>query len=252
MIITCCIILLCTYTITANAQVKKTTTPAKPKTIAASTIKKTVAKPKPVINKNAATTTAKKPVVTKNVKPATATKTATPPVLTKPTTTKPAAPTEAELAKVKPSNRESHMIDEINLLRSNPPDYIRYINEFIKKRKLSPEAKVAADELKEQLITLKPLSALTLNPAIYLEAKTYGKAMIKNNIIEHSDLPYRENISFGTENIRDNIIDLLIDDDEPERGHRKNLLNKRITQVAIHELPGKVEDYNYCFIQEFK
>ena len=76
--------------------------------------------------------------------------------------------------------------------------------------------------------------------------------MMANNSTEHSELPYNENLSFGIEDIREVIIDLLIDEGIPGHGHRKNILMKDISMVAVHELPGSVEDYRYCYIQEFR
>jgi uncharacterized protein YkwD len=87
---------------------------------------------------------------------------------------------------------------------------------------------------------------------MYNDAKQYGLLMAKKNIFEHSSLPYFENLSLGYKDIRDAIVDLLIDDGIPDRGHRKNLLSEKIKQVTVFELPGKVRDIAYCYVQEFK
>ena len=144
------------------------------------------------------------------------------------------------------------MVDEINLVRSDPAGYVKYVKEYIKKNKTGKQIKTAANELIAELQHLKPLNTLKVSPDLYLAARDYGKTMIENNSIEHSDLPYAENLSFGIENIRDAIIDLLIDDDVEGRGHRKNILRKNITMIGVVELQGKVEDFLYCYIQEFK
>lgn len=57
--------------------------------------------------------------------------------------------------------------------------------------------------------------------------------MAKKNVFEHSSLPYSENLSPGYRDIRKAIVDLLIDDGIPDRGHRKNLLSEKIKQVAV-------------------
>ncbi len=99
---------------------------------------------------------------------------------------------------------------------------------------------------------MPPLNPLILNPLMYNDAKQYGMMMASKNFIGHSDLPYAENLSLGYENIREAIIDLLIDDDVEDRGHRKNLLNDHLKSVAVFELPGKVQDIPYCYVQEFR
>ena len=87
---------------------------------------------------------------------------------------------------------------------------------------------------------------------MYNDAKQYGLLMAKKNIFEHSSLPYFENLSLRYKDIRDAIVDLLIDDGIPDRGHRKNLLSEKIKQVTVFKLPGKVGDIAYCYVQEFK
>jgi Uncharacterized protein with SCP/PR1 domains len=99
---------------------------------------------------------------------------------------------------------------------------------------------------------MQPLTPLSVNPTMYNDARQYGLLMAKRNVFEHSSLPYAENLSLGYRDIRDAIVDLLIDDGIPDRGHRKNLLSEKIKQVAVYELPGKVQDIAYCYVQEFK
>ena len=65
-------------------------------------------------------------------------------------------------------------------------------------------------------------------------------------------MPYAENLSFGIQEIRKALINLLIDEEVEARGHRKNILRKNINLVAVYEIPGTVENFDFCFIQEFK
>lgn len=148
--------------------------------------------------------------------------------------------------------REKEMIDEINTLRSNPSGYCTYVKNFLEKNDIDEDTKTAAKELVDELKKMKPLTPLSVNPIMYSDAKQYGQIMARRNIFEHSELPYSENLSIGYQNIRDAIVDLLIDSDIPGRGHRKNLLNERIKYVAVYELPGKVQDIAWCYVQEFK
>ena len=224
------LILLSALSNTVFAQdVKKTTTPQKkaPAVVKkTSTTKSVVAKKKPAVKK------------TTVVKQTTSTKT---------TSTK-----TLPLAELKMSTRETQMVDEINLVRSDPAGYVKFVKDFLKTSNANKHIVAAANELMDQLKRSQPLNALKINMDMYRDAKGYGVVMMQNNSIEHSDLPYNENLSFGIENIREVVIDLLIDDDIPDRGHRRNILNKNISMIAVHELPGTVEDYAHCYIQEFR
>lgn len=210
-------------------------------------------KPKTPVKTNSAVT---KPKVAVK-KPVTVAKKTTTPVKpvnkTAVTTTVPNKPVNnVEITNVTLTSREQQMIDEINYLRTNPARYCIYVEEYLQKHEADDEAKSAAKELVGILKKLKPLNPLTVNPVMYKDAKQYGLLMAKKNVFEHSTLPYAENLSLGHKNIRDAIVDLLIDDGIPNRGHRNNLLNENIRHVAVYELPGKIQDIRYCYIQQFK
>lgn len=210
-------------------------------------------KSKVPVKTNTAVTKAKAPIKSKPVVTA---KKFTPPV-------KPVNKTAVTLVPNKPVNnseitnavltsREQEMINEINNLRTNPAKYCTYVEGYLQKNDVDDEVKVAARELVVILKKMKPLNPLTINPVMYTDAKQYGLLMAKKNVFEHSSLPYFENLSLGYKDVRDAIVDLLIDEGIPDRGHRKNLLNEKIKHVAVYELPGKVQDIAYCYVQEFK
>lgn len=157
-----------------------------------------------------------------------------------------------EITNISLTSREQEMINEINSLRLNPAKYCTYIENYLQKNDVDENVKVAAKELVTILKKMKPLNPLSINPVMYNDAKQYGLLMAKKNVFEHSSLPYYENLSLGYRDIRDAIVDLLIDDGVPDKGHRKNLLNEKIKQVAVFELPGKVQDIGYCYVQVFK
>jgi uncharacterized protein YkwD len=150
------------------------------------------------------------------------------------------------------TSREQEMINEINNLRLNPARYCTYVEAYLLKNDVDNDVKVAAKELIGVLKKMQPLNPLTINPAMYNDARQYGLSMAKRNVFEHSSLPYAENLSLGYKDIRDAIVDLLIDEGIPDRGHRRNLLSEKIKLVAVYELPGKVQDIAYCYVQEFK
>lgn len=171
-------------------------------------------------------------------------------IVTSPIPNKPV--NNSEITNVTLTGREQEMINEINSLRSNPAKYCTYVESYLQKNDVDEDVKVVAKELVAILKKMKPLNPLTINPVMYNDAKQYGLLMAKKNVFEHSSLPYYENLSLGYRNIRDAIVDLLIDDGIPDRGHRKNLLSEKIQQVAVFELPGKVQDIGYCYVQVFK
>ena len=213
-------------------EIKKTTTSQK---------KTAIVTNKTAASKTKATTTAKKTAAVKTK--TTAVKKTIPPKSNPPKT----SPAELNM-----STRETQMVDEINLVRSDPSGYTKFVKEFLNTSKAGKRTIAAANELIDELKHLQPLNKLRINMDMYRDARDYGKTMMENNSIEHSDLPYNENLSFGIEDIREVVIDLLIDEDIPNRGHRRNILKKDISMVAVHELPGTVEDYQHCYIQEFK
>lgn len=150
------------------------------------------------------------------------------------------------------SARELEMISEINVLRADPKGYAIFIRKYLESNNADKNQRMAAQELFAELKKLKPLPPLTLDLFMYKDVRQFGVNMVKNNIFEHSDLHYAENLSLGFKNIREAICDLLIDDDIDDRGHRKNLLNENNKYVAVYECPGKVQDIEYCYIQVFK
>ncbi len=210
-------------------QVKKTTTVQKRTTAKKTVVKKTtIARVKKPVTKKTTVTVKSGPV-------------------------KPPVNKNLTIAELNMSDKERQMVDEINLVRSDPAGYAKYVAAYLKKAdEPTKEMKASAKELMEELKKTRSLNTLTISPALYVDAREYGKEMLLKNIIEHSSLPYNENLSFGFENVRDAVIDLLIDEGIPDRDHRRNILKKNITMVAVHEIPGKVEDFSYCYIQEFK
>ena len=157
-----------------------------------------------------------------------------------------------EYATVVLSVRETAMIDEINILRRDPKAYIPFVESYLKLHRSNNEMQTAGKELIRQLKDLSALPALTLNPVMYSAAKQFGLSLKEADEIEHSELPYFENLSLGHANVRDAIMDLLVDDDIADRGHRRNLLNGTISKIAVYEVPGALQGYHHCFIQVFK
>jgi len=164
----------------------------------------------------------------------------------------PAGVNTNENAPVVLSARETEMIREINLLRKNPVAYIPFVEKYMKLNAGNKDIQSAGRELVGELKSMSALPELTPNPVMYSATRQFAQELKKDDEISHSDLPYFENLTFGHIDIREAIIDMLIDDDEPDRGHRRNLLNSSISKVAVYEIPGELQGYKYCFVQEFK
>lgn len=160
--------------------------------------------------------------------------------------------TKSAPVNVEMTAREKEMMDDINAVRKDPASYIPYIDKYLDKFNGGESMKAAAAELAAELKKLKPLHTISLDMKMYNDAKEYGLSMAKSNVFTHSKLPYYENLSLGHKDIRDAILDLLIDDGISNRGHRKNLLNENLKYGAVYEVPGKVKNIPYCYVQEFR
>ena len=58
-----------------------------------------------------------------------------------------------------------------------------------------------------------------------------------------------ENISYGDDNARNIVIQLLVDDGVPSRGHRKNILNFKFDEVGVSV--GKHSGYGSMCVIDF-
>ncbi|MBN4077551.1 CAP domain-containing protein [bacterium AH-315-C20] len=150
-----------------------------------------------------------------------------------------------------PSGKEMRMIEEINFVRTNPSGYIRYIQEYVDYWEEVDSVREIANDLIEILKELKPVSALEYSQDLYDAAIVHGIWMKKNNLFDHSDFDYAENLVSGDSLARYAVISLLIDDGVPDRGHRWNILDASYKWVACHMVSGMVGEDEYVFIQEF-
>jgi len=188
------------------------------------------------------------------------------------------------------SMEEKEMIDEINFLRANPSQYFQYVESYaLKHQKQYPaeekEFSEAVNDLKQELINMKPLSVLQPNEKLYDVAKAHGLDNKTNNRLEHigsdqSD-PFdrvqrsglknyidkdgyfapNENLVGGEKSPRESVVALLIDAGVSSRGHRKALLEPHWKYVScykiglienLQELKGKeMDDMNNCWVQLF-
>lgn len=165
---------------------------------------------------------------------------------------------------------EKSMIDEINLLRSNPAAYIPYVEAYIEDIKAGrsfSQSPAAAYELIDELKRTGPLSMLQATECLYRAAEAHGQEAVLIGRSEHQgedgSWPWdrvrracpnmqdgNENLVGGPSDIRTAMLLLLIDDGIPNRGHRRTLLKADWKYVACYK-SGQVGRMPNSWIQLF-
>jgi len=168
------------------------------------------------------------------------------------------------------SNEEQQMINEINLVRSNPAGYVTYVEQYIrdiKSGKAFGSSTTAAYELIDELKKTAPLSVLQPAECLYQAAKKHGEEAVRKGSSDHQGMdgswPWdrvkkgcaqmqdgNENLVGGPANIREAVMLLLVDDGISNRGHRRTLLNKDWKYVACYK-SGKVGRMPNSWVQLF-
>lgn len=157
---------------------------------------------------------------------------------------------------------EAEVLREMNLARAKPAGYAESLAErrkyFREKRFKRPretailtrEGVSAVDEAIEYLRTVKPVGALRPSPGISRAARDHvldqgpsgGLGHRGNDGSRMADRVSRygqwsgkigENISYGQSDAREVVVQLIVDDGTPSRGHRKNLLDPDFRVVGI-------------------
>ena len=166
---------------------------------------------------------------------------------------------------------ELKMIEEINLVRSNPKGYIPYIEAYIeevkKNRRLSDNTSIAAYELIDQLSRTSPLSVLKPRECLHKAAELHGEDRKKAGSNDHAGtngswpwdrirnacagiIDGNENLIGGTYNIRLAVVLLLVDAGFPSRGHRSTLLNPKWKYIACYKA-GTIGNMPNSWVQNF-
>jgi LysM repeat protein len=168
------------------------------------------------------------------------------------------------------TSEEVKMVQEINLIRSNPAGYIVYIEQYIKgleKSKDNATAIAAARELITELFGMPVLSTLQPLECIYAAGKKYGVEQRKRGTAEHQSvdgsMPWdrimkacpslkdgNENLVGGPSDIREAVILLLVDDGIASRGHRRTILQPSWKYIACHKM-GQVGAMPNYWVQQF-
>lgn len=169
-------------------------------------------------------------------------------------------------------SEELQMLEEINLIRSNPKGYIPYIQEYIKDVKSGKsfgfgDPVAVSYELIEQLENTQPLSILEPAECVYRAAKVHGEdrknAGSNDHVGTDGSWPWdrilkecdylkdgNENLVGGPSSIRKAVILLLVDDGIPNRGHRSTLLNPKWKYAACYKI-GTVGSMPNSWVQNF-
>jgi uncharacterized protein YkwD/LysM repeat protein len=168
------------------------------------------------------------------------------------------------------TNDEIAMLDEINLMRSNPAGYIPYIEQYkrdLQSGKTFGSSLAVCDELIAELRRTPPLSVLKPAACLYDAAKKHGLDQKSRGNTDHQgsdgSWPWdrvksacsqmsdgNENLVGGVPTVRESLILLLVDDGIPNRGHRKTLLNKDWVYGTAYKI-GKVGYMPHCWVQKF-
>lgn len=167
----------------------------------------------------------------------------------------------ANAADVYLSHVEQEVLNELNLARTDPKQYAEFLAEmrqyFNGKQLERPgeiilvtrEGVAAVDEAISFLGSTRPLAALRSSRGLSQAAKTHVKDQ-QDGAMGHTgsdgSQPWdrmnrfgswqgqvAENISYGGYSARGVVIQLIVDDGVPERGHRANIFNPEYRFVGI-------------------
>jgi uncharacterized protein YkwD len=160
------------------------------------------------------------------------------------------------------SNLEKAVLDEMNQARTNPGQYATYLEALKKYYKgktfKTPgsaavdtiEGVTALDEAISFLRKAKPLPQLQLSKGMCLGAKDQSFDQSKTGDVSHQGkdksfswdrvarygdwkTPVSENIAYDSGTARDIVINLLVDDGVPTRGHRNNIFNSSYIVTGV-------------------
>ncbi|HEY0006001.1 MAG TPA: CAP domain-containing protein [Pyrinomonadaceae bacterium] len=158
--------------------------------------------------------------------------------------------------------QEREIISEINLARSNPAQYVAYLEQLRKyyagkeiRRPGQPvevtmEGETAIEEAIQYVRSLKPLQPFSVYQGMCLAAKDHLKDLGKTGSTGHKgsdgSIPEErlnrygnwqktvgENIVYGSSTARDTVMGWIIDDGNPTRGHRLNIFSQNFSAMGI-------------------
>lgn len=146
------------------------------------------------------------------------------------------------------TQEEKDIVFYINLVRVNPSLFAdTYLQKYLDEKKMNSSP--IARELRSELKRTNPMEMLHWIPQLQQVTVNYADTSGMKGQIGHIDFRKRmrpfikrytntgENCSYGVEGALEIVIDLLLDEGQADRGHRKNILNPeyRFIGVAIRE-----------------
>jgi uncharacterized protein YkwD len=157
------------------------------------------------------------------------------------------------------SGLDKQVFDELNLARTQPAQYANIIAQY--------SNSAAAQEAVAELRNTRPLSALSFSSCLARAAQDHVKDTGSKGIIGHNgsdgsnpgsriarysqsgNSGYAENVSYGMNTGKDVMLQLIIDDGVPSRGHRRNIFNSSSKSVGIS--CGAHAQYRVMCVQDF-
>lgn len=155
------------------------------------------------------------------------------------------------------TSAEKSTIMYINLARLFPQDFLK--NELLNYRApggyIYSKTSTYYKSLVAKLKTRKPVKALSADAALYESAKCYAIESGKNGIVGHNRINckqdyFAECCSYGWNQGKDIVMQLLIDEGNPGLGHRKICFDNQYSKVGVSIHTHKV--YSYCAVVDFK
>lgn len=161
------------------------------------------------------------------------------------------------------SRLESQVLSELNEARQHPLDYASILSEtlpyyhgslFERPGAIAIRTVEGAAAVREAIDALRrqpPVGALVLSPALSEAARDLANYQSATGALGHTGAngstpsargsahgrwagTYDENVSYGQfSSGRDVVIDLLIDDGVPDRGHRRNIYDPKVHVAGI-------------------
>jgi uncharacterized protein YkwD len=160
------------------------------------------------------------------------------------------------------SSLEKAVLEDMNLARTNPAQYATYLEALRQYYKgktlrlpgLAPLERVEGASALEEAISFlrnaKPLPPLQVSKGMCLGAKDQSFDQSQSGAVSHQGKdktfswervqrygdwknPISENISYDSGTARDIVINLIIDDGVPSRGHRNNIFNSSYIVTGI-------------------
>lgn len=155
------------------------------------------------------------------------------------------------------------VLKEINLARSEPHTYAGFLREFRGRfrgklymlpgstiRMQTSEGVKAVDEAIKFLARQKPLQPLTWSAGLAAAASELAEEQGRSGAIGHFgsqshgmqerierygkwERQIAENIGYGPEDFRSMVMQLIVDDGVPNRGHRKNTFNSTFSAAGV-------------------